>query len=165
MQMHACTAAEKALSRFASSVFRPQPLIALRTRASALNLPGSRHRVCVPLTSTVCLRREQEPRFFRARTLTSSRASAVVASLTTDISEASPGILKMNSYGKEQEEACKAVRLAAELCKMVQRQLKSSEKADKEDASPVTIADYVLQSHLVHEIHEFRRHWLLPGTL
>ncbi|KAK9865995.1 hypothetical protein WJX84_008532 [Apatococcus fuscideae] len=41
--------------------------------------------------------------------------------------------------------ACRAVRLAAGLCQKIQRDLKSNEKADKPDASPVTIADYGLQ--------------------
>lgn len=52
----------------------------------------------------------------------------------------------MSTYGEEQAAACNAVRLAAVLCKKVQRQLKSSEKTSKEDASPVTIADYGAQA-------------------
>jgi len=51
----------------------------------------------------------------------------------------------MTTFHAEQEAACTAVRLAARLCQKVQLQLKTSEKADKDDASPVTIADYGAQ--------------------
>eukprot|EP00877_Chromochloris_zofingiensis_P002003 jgi/Chrzof1/11803/Cz06g10200.t1 len=49
-------------------------------------------------------------------------------------------------YAKELHAACKAVRLASKLCQLVQQQLSDSEKADKADDSPVTIADYGAQA-------------------
>eukprot|EP01023_Acetabularia_acetabulum_P054484 TRINITY_DN6157_c0_g1_i3.p1 TRINITY_DN6157_c0_g1~~TRINITY_DN6157_c0_g1_i3.p1 ORF type:complete len:379 (-),score=64.66 TRINITY_DN6157_c0_g1_i3:313-1422(-) len=44
------------------------------------------------------------------------------------------------------EKGFKAVRLASNLCKRVQLQLRESETASKNDASPVTIADYGAQA-------------------
>lgn len=48
-------------------------------------------------------------------------------------------------YAKELEAACVAVRLASKLCRTVQRQLSDAEKVDKQDDSPVTVADYGAQ--------------------
>lgn len=47
---------------------------------------------------------------------------------------------------KEYEAAVKAVRLASHLCDHVQSQLKDSEKVEKDDSSPVTVADYGAQA-------------------
>ncbi|KAG2495621.1 hypothetical protein HYH03_006221 [Edaphochlamys debaryana] len=49
-------------------------------------------------------------------------------------------------YEKELTSAKEAVRLASRLCTVVQRQLSLEEKADKKDASPVTVADYGAQA-------------------
>ncbi|CAK0782351.1 hypothetical protein CVIRNUC_005644 [Coccomyxa viridis] len=49
-------------------------------------------------------------------------------------------------YRHQLDCAIRAVRLASRLCKRIQLQLKASEKADKSDASPVTIADYGAQA-------------------
>lgn len=48
-------------------------------------------------------------------------------------------------YAKELRNACDAVRLASRLCKEVQQQLTHHEKVDKQDDSPVTVADYGAQ--------------------
>lgn len=50
------------------------------------------------------------------------------------------------SYDRELKEACKAVRLASQLCRKVQQQLKDDESVSKDDASPVTVADYGAQA-------------------
>eukprot|EP00898_Chlorokybus_atmophyticus_P002195 jgi/Chlat1/2977/Chrsp2S04703 len=50
------------------------------------------------------------------------------------------------AYEKELEVAKRAVRLASGLCRLVQRRLKTNEKLDKEDDSPVTIADFGAQA-------------------
>lgn len=47
---------------------------------------------------------------------------------------------------REQEAAVKAVRLASHLCDHVQSQLKDAEKVEKDDSSPVTVADYGAQA-------------------
>lgn len=47
---------------------------------------------------------------------------------------------------REQEAAVKAVRLASHLCDHVQSQLKDVEKVEKDDSSPVTVADYGAQA-------------------
>eukprot|EP00879_Flechtneria_rotunda_P017178 GHRR01017991.1.p1 GENE.GHRR01017991.1~~GHRR01017991.1.p1 ORF type:complete len:409 (+),score=126.91 GHRR01017991.1:145-1371(+) len=49
-------------------------------------------------------------------------------------------------YATELEAACQAVKLASKLCQKVQQQLTSTEKADKQDDSPVTVADYGAQA-------------------
>eukprot|EP00891_Asterochloris_glomerata_P007631 jgi/Astpho2/7631/Aster-02524 len=49
-------------------------------------------------------------------------------------------------YREELVAACKAVKLAAELCTEIQLQLKESERTDKSDDSPVTVADYGAQA-------------------
>ncbi|WIA11614.1 hypothetical protein OEZ85_011718 [Tetradesmus obliquus] len=49
-------------------------------------------------------------------------------------------------YASELAAACEAVTLASKLCQRVQQQLTTSEKADKDDASPVTVADYGAQA-------------------
>ncbi|GMH40691.1 hypothetical protein BSKO_08595 [Bryopsis sp. KO-2023] len=46
----------------------------------------------------------------------------------------------------ELKSGCEAVRLASKLCEVVQQQLLESEKVDKEDSSPVTVADYGAQA-------------------
>lgn len=48
-------------------------------------------------------------------------------------------------YAKELDAACHAVRLASKLCRIVQQQLSDAEKVDKQDDSPVTVADYGAQ--------------------
>lgn len=50
--------------------------------------------------------------------------------------------LQTAKYAKELDTACLAVQLASKLCRTVQQQLSSSEKQDKQDDSPVTVADY-----------------------
>ncbi|CAD7695494.1 unnamed protein product [Ostreobium quekettii] len=47
---------------------------------------------------------------------------------------------------KELRVACQAVRLAARLCQVVQQELRLSEWEDKDDSSPVTVADYGAQA-------------------
>jgi len=47
---------------------------------------------------------------------------------------------------QEYEAAATAVRLASKLCDAVQSQLKSAEKMEKDDSSPVTVADYGAQA-------------------
>lgn len=47
---------------------------------------------------------------------------------------------------EELNAAVKAVRLASNLCQSVQSQLKSAEKVEKDDSSPVTVADYGAQA-------------------
>lgn len=49
-------------------------------------------------------------------------------------------------YHAEAAAAAAAVRLASKLCERVQATLGSGEKSDKEDASPVTVADYGAQA-------------------
>ncbi|KAK9811515.1 hypothetical protein WJX72_005139 [[Myrmecia] bisecta] len=50
--------------------------------------------------------------------------------------------------------ACKAVRLASVLCQQIQQQLQAGEKVDKEDNSPVTIADYGAQAVVVWSLQQ-----------
>ncbi|CAL5228744.1 g11929 [Coccomyxa viridis] len=50
------------------------------------------------------------------------------------------------TYGHQLDCAINAVRLASKLCQRVQLMLKASEKTDKSDDSPVTIADYGAQA-------------------
>ena len=49
-------------------------------------------------------------------------------------------------YHAEAAAAARAVRLASKLCERVQATLGSGEKSDKEDDSPVTVADYGAQA-------------------
>lgn len=50
-----------------------------------------------------------------------------------------------SGFQTELSAACEAVRLAARLCASVQLQLSSAERQSKDDASPVTVADYGAQ--------------------
>eukprot|EP00878_Enallax_costatus_P005475 GHUV01005746.1.p1 GENE.GHUV01005746.1~~GHUV01005746.1.p1 ORF type:complete len:403 (+),score=134.31 GHUV01005746.1:292-1500(+) len=54
--------------------------------------------------------------------------------------------LQTAQYAKELEAACQAVQLASKLCRTVQQQLTTAEKTDKQDDSPVTVADYGAQA-------------------
>jgi len=49
-------------------------------------------------------------------------------------------------FQAELELACRAVKLASQLCQKVQLSLLDAEKQDKEDDSPVTVADYGAQA-------------------
>ena len=56
-----------------------------------------------------------------------------------------PPVSAKSDLLEETEAAVKAVRLASKLCNAVQATLKSGEKVEKEDSSPVTVADYGAQ--------------------
>eukprot|EP00195_Chlamydomonas_chlamydogama_P016354 CAMPEP_0202900884 /NCGR_PEP_ID=MMETSP1392-20130828/12088_1 /ASSEMBLY_ACC=CAM_ASM_000868 /TAXON_ID=225041 /ORGANISM="Chlamydomonas chlamydogama, Strain SAG 11-48b" /LENGTH=363 /DNA_ID=CAMNT_0049587341 /DNA_START=170 /DNA_END=1261 /DNA_ORIENTATION=- len=50
------------------------------------------------------------------------------------------------TFSKEVNDACRAVRLASKLCQRVQKELGQSERVEKQDDSPVTVADYGAQA-------------------
>ncbi|KAF5832069.1 hypothetical protein DUNSADRAFT_12182 [Dunaliella salina] len=54
--------------------------------------------------------------------------------------------LSQAKYSAELAAAADAVRLASRVCETVQKDLAESEKADKQDDSPVTVADYAAQA-------------------
>eukprot|EP00200_Dunaliella_tertiolecta_P000683 CAMPEP_0202359124 /NCGR_PEP_ID=MMETSP1126-20121109/12530_1 /ASSEMBLY_ACC=CAM_ASM_000457 /TAXON_ID=3047 /ORGANISM="Dunaliella tertiolecta, Strain CCMP1320" /LENGTH=431 /DNA_ID=CAMNT_0048952449 /DNA_START=103 /DNA_END=1399 /DNA_ORIENTATION=- len=54
--------------------------------------------------------------------------------------------LSQAKYSAELAAAADAVRLASRVCETVQRDLAESEKVDKQDDSPVTVADYAAQA-------------------
>lgn len=65
------------------------------------------------------------------------------------------------SHSELQEElnaAVEAVRLASKLCNAVQSQLKSAEKVEKDDSSPVTVADYGAQALVAWSLHRTLPH-------
>jgi hypothetical protein len=55
--------------------------------------------------------------------------------------------------------ACAAVRVASRLCRGVQRALRAEDRRDKDDASPVTAADYAAQAAVAWAL----RRAALPG--
>ena len=55
--------------------------------------------------------------------------------------------------------ACAAVRIASVLCRSVQRALREEDRRDKDDASPVTAADYAAQAAVAWAL----RRAALPG--
>ncbi len=59
----------------------------------------------------------------------------------------------MQSYQKELTAAVKAVRQAAQLTTAVRQGLVSTHTQEKEDKSPVTIADYGAQALIFHSLH------------
>ena len=71
----------------------------------------------------------------------SSAAAAVAAAAAASSSPSSP-----LPYHAEAAAAARAVRLASKLCERVQATLGTGEKSDKEDDSPVTVADYGAQA-------------------
>uniref|UniRef100_A0A7R9YUZ8 3'(2'),5'-bisphosphate nucleotidase n=1 Tax=Chlamydomonas euryale TaxID=1486919 RepID=A0A7R9YUZ8_9CHLO len=73
------------------------------------------------------------------------RAAAAVGAGTADMRTLSDFAAAGAPFGSELVHACRAVRLAAMLCKEVQTQLGDAEKEDKSDDSPVTVADYGAQ--------------------
>ena len=72
----------------------------------------------------------------------STRPRCVAASVAA---AAAPGPHTSEQYGAEVHAAVDAVRLASRLCQAVQVQLKQGEKTEKDDESPVTVADYGAQ--------------------
>ncbi|MBC8277169.1 MAG: 3'(2'),5'-bisphosphate nucleotidase, partial [FCB group bacterium] len=58
-------------------------------------------------------------------------------------------------YEKELQAAIQAVRDAGNLCRMIRRDFHPDNAADKEDKSPVTVADYCAQAVISAEL--FRR--------
>lgn len=74
---------------------------------------------------------------------------AHMAATPQEVSSQSQGTAKAVEFAHdlsaELEAAVKAVRLASHLCDNVQSQLRESEKMEKGDSSPVTVADYGAQ--------------------
>lgn len=66
--------------------------------------------------------------------------------IATDPEAASPCVTDPSTLEEEYVAAVDAVRLASALCQTVQAQLKSAEKVEKGDSSPVTVADYGAQA-------------------
>ena len=71
-----------------------------------------------------------------------STSSTVAAAAGAASSSSSP----LLPYHAEAAAAAAAVRLASKLCERVQATLGTGEKSDKEDDSPVTVADYGAQA-------------------
>jgi 3'(2'), 5'-bisphosphate nucleotidase / inositol polyphosphate 1-phosphatase len=78
------------------------------------------------------------------RQATAMAASAVAEPPTSPVSAHPTG--QTGDLSRELEAACDAVRLASILCRTVQAQLTSSEKVEKSDDSPVTVADFGAQA-------------------
>ena len=68
----------------------------------------------------------------------------------------SPLASDANPHRKLLEDAAWATRLASRLCIDVQRGLTQSEKQDKSDDSPVTVADYGAQAVVAWALRECR---------
>jgi 3'(2'), 5'-bisphosphate nucleotidase len=60
----------------------------------------------------------------------------------------------MSSYQPELNAAVAAVRQAAQITMLVREQLVSGHSVEKEDRSPVTIADYGAQALIFHHLHQ-----------
>lgn len=72
--------------------------------------------------------------------------SVACCAIATDPDTASPSTADSSTLKAEYVAAVDAVRLASALCQTVQAQLKSAEKVEKDDSSPVTVADYGAQA-------------------
>ena len=55
-----------------------------------------------------------------------------------------------SSFPEEMRAACEAVQLASELCRETQKVLRSNERVQKQDDSPVTVADFAAQAVVSH---------------
>ena len=69
-------------------------------------------------------------------------ATRVTSSLRGDDAKSTMGA----GFPEEMRAACEAVRLAAELCRETQSVLRSNERVQKQDDSPVTVADFAAQA-------------------
>ena len=83
----------------------------------------------------------------RASPLASSPSPSHALRASASASDAAPTLFTdANPLHGEARRAIEAVRLASRLCEQVQRRLSSAERQDKQDDSPVTVADYGAQA-------------------
>ena len=106
------------------------------------------HRLAFPAAAAAAiaatLLASRSPSIRATMSSTSSvAASAAAAAGAAPSSSSSPSSLP---YRAEAAAAAAAVRLASKLCERVQATLGTGEKSDKEDDSPVTVADYGAQA-------------------
>ncbi|KAI7841336.1 hypothetical protein COHA_004954 [Chlorella ohadii] len=117
----------------------------LATRSACTAPPGGVGRALLRHTAgTALLQGAQYHRRQAAAAGQPSRQRRLVAVSVAAPAAAGPHASPV--YGGEMNAAVEAVRLASRLCQAVQVQLQRGEKTEKDDESPVTVADYGAQA-------------------
>ena len=138
----------------------PSAAAAASTRGRAVSLSSSYlrvHRLAFPAAAAAAI----------AATLFTSRSPfSIRATMSTSVAAVAGAAPSSSSsplpYHAEAAAAAAAVRLASKLCERVQATLATGEKSDKEDDSPVTVADYGAQALVAFSLT--RNSKLLAGS-